>query len=70
LDCAFLNYSIEFLARQHLTIESVRAVFTEGERLFLDSAIFDLAHVQIAIRNPALIQAIELIEISGVIDHD
>jgi hypothetical protein len=31
--------------------------------------IFDLAHVQIAIRNPTLIKTIELIETSGVIKN-
>jgi hypothetical protein len=41
----------------------------EGERLFPDSAIFDLTHVQIAIRNPTLIKTIELIETSGAIDN-
>jgi hypothetical protein len=69
LDCSFLNYSIELLSSRDFAIDSVRAVFTEGERLFPDSAIFDLAHVQIAIRNPALITTIELIETSGVIKN-
>jgi hypothetical protein len=69
LDCSFLNYSIELLSRQDFTIESVRAAFIEGERLFPDSAIFDLTHVQIAIRNPTLITTIELIETSGVIKN-
>jgi hypothetical protein len=63
LDCAFLNYSVEFLAELGQTVESIRASFVEGERLFPGSAIFDLAHVQIAIRNPALIQTLQLIEI-------
>jgi hypothetical protein len=69
LDCFFLNYSIELLSRQDFTIESVRAAFIEGERLFPDSAIFDLTHVQIAIGNPTLIKTIELIEPSGVIKN-
>jgi hypothetical protein len=73
LDCSFLNYSIQLLSGRDIIIESVRAAFMEGERLFPDSAIFDLAHVQIAIRNPNLIRSIkliELIEISGVIEND
>jgi hypothetical protein len=56
LDCAFLNFVHEFILRQGRSIDSIRATFIEGERLFPNSAIFDLAHVQIAIRNPALIQ--------------
>ncbi len=41
----------------------IRAVFVEGKSLFPDSAIFDLAHAQIAIKNPALIKECYLIEI-------
>jgi hypothetical protein len=62
LDCAFFNYSIEFIALQGQPIDSVRAAFMEGDRLFPNSAIFELAHVQIAIRNPALIKECYLIE--------
>jgi hypothetical protein len=61
LDCAFLNFVHEFILRQGQPIDSIRATFMEGERLFPNSAIFDLAHVQIAIRNPALIQECYLI---------
>jgi hypothetical protein len=61
LDCAFLNFVHEFILRQGQSIDSIRATFVEGERLFPNSAIFDLAHVQIAIRNPALIQECYLI---------
>jgi hypothetical protein len=63
LDCAFLNYSVDFLATLGQTVESMRASFVEGDRLFPDSAIFDLAHVQVAIRNPKLIQNLYLVEI-------
>ncbi len=56
LDCAFLNFVHEFAVKQGQPIDSIRATFIEGERLFPNSAIFDLAHVQIAIRNPTLIQ--------------
>ena len=62
LDCAFFNYSIEFIAPQGQNIDGVRAAFMEGERLFPDSAVFELAHVQIAIRNPELIKESHLIE--------
>ena len=62
LDCAFFNYSIEFIAPQGQNIDGVRAAFMEGERLFPDSAVFELAHVQIAIRNPELIKGSHLIE--------
>jgi hypothetical protein len=63
LDCAFLNYTVELLASLGQMVESIRASFMEGDRLFHDSAIFDLAHVQIAIKNPKLIQTLCLVEI-------
>jgi hypothetical protein len=66
LDCSFFNYSIDFVASQGFVVESIRAAFIEGSRLYPDSAIFDLAHVQIAIRKPSLIQKLEIIEFSGV----
>ena len=54
LDCAFFNFAIELIS-QAQPIDSIRAAFIEGERLFPSSAIFELAHIQIAIRNPNLI---------------
>jgi hypothetical protein len=54
LDCAFFNFAIELISQEQ-PIDSIRAAFIEGERLFPSSAIFDLAHIQIAIRNPNLI---------------
>jgi hypothetical protein len=71
LDCAFLNFAHELMLSQGqsiaplapLAIDSIRAAFIEGERIFPDSAIFDLTHVQIAIRNPTLIQECYLVEI-------
>jgi hypothetical protein len=54
LDCAFLNFAIKLIS-QAGGVDSVRAAFIEGDRLFPNSAIFDLAHVQIAVRNPAAI---------------
>jgi hypothetical protein len=56
LDCAFFNYASKFLSSEQQPVESIRAVFVEGKRIFSDSAIFDLAHVQIAIKNRALIK--------------
>jgi hypothetical protein len=48
-------------------IEAIRAVFVEGEPIFPNSAIFDLAHIQIAVRNIDLIEDSHLITIEGVI---
>jgi hypothetical protein len=57
LDCAYFNYITEVLSSQDQKVDAIRAVFLEGDRIFPDSAIFDLAHIQIAIRNNDLIEA-------------
>jgi hypothetical protein len=62
LDCAFFNYNSQLLSSQGQTIESIRAVFVEGEQIFPTSAIFDLAHLQIAVKNPALIKQCYLLK--------
>jgi hypothetical protein len=67
LDCAFFNYTTELLRRQGQDMETIRAVFVEGESIFPSSAIFDLAHIQITVKNTALIQDCQLIEIDGEI---
>ncbi len=54
LDCAFFNFAIELISQEQ-PIDSIRAAFMEGKRLFPSSAIFELAHIQIAVRNPELI---------------
>jgi hypothetical protein len=64
LDCAYFNYiTNQILEPQGEKINAIRAVFLEGERIFPNSAIFDLAHVQIAVRNSDLIEESCLIEI-------
>lgn len=63
LDCAFFNYANQFVAHQGQISSSTRAVFVEGDCIFPDSAIFDLAHVQIAVTDPVVIKESYLIEI-------
>lgn len=65
LDCAFFNYIAEVLAEQGEKISAIRSVFVEGDRVFPKSAIFDRAHVQIAIRDTSVIEESSLIEIEG-----
>lgn len=66
LDCAYFNYVVqEILEPQGQRIGAIRAIFLEGERVFPTSAIFDLAHVQIAVRDLSLIEESDLIETSG-----
>ncbi|WP_310426530.1 hypothetical protein [Chamaesiphon sp. VAR_48_metabat_135_sub] len=63
LDCEFFNYTTEMLHRRGQDVEVIRAVFVEGEHIFPNSAIFDLAHVQIAVTNTDLIEECHLLEI-------
>ncbi|MBW4620578.1 MAG: hypothetical protein KME17_14640 [Cyanosarcina radialis HA8281-LM2] len=63
LDCAFFNFTIQLLSSQGQAIAGIRAVFVEGKQIFPNSAIFDLAHVQIVIKNPNLIQECYLLDI-------
>ena len=54
LDRQLINYSIGVLAEQGITIACVRSAFIEGSPVFPDSAIYDRAHVQIAVRDVTL----------------
>jgi hypothetical protein len=63
LDCAFFNFASQVLSSQGKTLASVRSVFVEGESIFPDSAIFDLAHVQIVVKDRSLIKESEIINI-------
>jgi hypothetical protein len=62
LDCAYFNYIVDILQQQGQSIGVIRAVFLEGDRVFPNSAIFDRAHIQIAIRDTSLIEESCLIE--------
>lgn len=52
LDRAVLNYVVGVLAQHGVIVHAVRAAFAEGAPVFPNSAIFDRAHVQVAVRNP------------------
>ena len=55
LDREVINYAVAILSESGRIIRSVRAAFSEGAPVFSDSALFDRAHVQIAVRDPKLI---------------
>jgi hypothetical protein len=63
LDCAFFNFASQVLSSRGKTLASIRAVFVEGESIFPDSAIFDLAHVQVVIKDRSLIKQYDLVNI-------
>jgi hypothetical protein len=58
LDRGVLNYLIEVLEDQGITVRSVRAAFGEGVPLFPSSALLSRSHVQIAVRDPGAILSI------------
>lgn len=55
IDREVMNLVVEMLAQEGRQIRVVRAAFREGYRLFYRSAFFDRTHVEVAVRDPALI---------------
>ena len=51
IDRLVINYVVGYLASRGTQIGSVRGAFIEGAPVFPDSAIFDRAHVQVAVRD-------------------
>lgn len=60
LDRDVINYAVGVLEEKGLRIRTVRAAFSEGASIFPTSALFDRAHVQIAVRDPKLIEQVEI----------
>ena len=56
LDRSVMNYLIDRLEAGGRAVTSVRAAFAEGEPAFPGSALLNRSHVQIAVRNSAVIQ--------------
>ncbi len=65
LDCAVLNLAVDQLTSQGFRIRSLRAAFTEGSTLYEGSALYDLAHVQIAVRDLSVIRRSWLVDPGG-----
>jgi hypothetical protein len=69
LDRMIVNYVCSFFEEEHhLPVQSVRGIFIEHddeERLFPGSLIYKTSHVQIAVRDTALIEHIEPWEQTG-----
>jgi hypothetical protein len=55
LDCWILNVYLNSLDATGRAFDTVRCGFTEGERAFPGSGIFQQSHIQIAVRNAACI---------------
>lgn len=55
LDRAIINHAVVMLKRHSMDIRAVRAAFREGDPIYPDSQIYTRSHVQIAVRDPAII---------------
>lgn len=60
LDRSVLNHAVTLLASKRLRIDSVRGIFQEGNPVYPNAAIYDQAHIQIAVRSRAAITSISL----------
>jgi hypothetical protein len=58
LDCAVINFYLDTLAARGEAYDTVRCGFVEGQPAFPGSAILEMSHVQIAVRNPDCIVGI------------
>ncbi len=58
LDREVINYTVGALEEAGSRIDCVRAAFREGGPIYPDSALYDRAHIQIAVRNPACIRRV------------
>lgn len=56
LDAAVINYTVGVLAEEGRHVRSVRCSFGEGNSVFPGSAIYSLNHIQIAVRDLAVIK--------------
>lgn len=56
LDRRVVNHAVGILGREGKLISAVRGAFEEGDRVYPDSAFFEKAHVQIAVRDVSLIE--------------
>lgn len=56
------------LAEHNKTIRCVRSAFMEGKPIYPDSALYDRAHIQIAVRDTILIEKVWRVEPEGESD--
>jgi hypothetical protein len=59
-DRAFLDWFVGHMADGGVQVRSIRGVFLDGKALFPTSFLFDWAHVQIAVLDPAAISDMTL----------
>lgn len=55
LDRTVLNFAVVQFANAGASIRTIRAAFQEGAPIYPESHLFSRSHVQVAVRDPALI---------------
>ena len=55
LDCMVVNAATNYASSLGRPFDTVRCPFSEGKPVFPDSCLYDLSHIQVAVRNPAAI---------------
>lgn len=63
LDCHVLNLACSMLDQVDAPVDTVRAAFKEGDRLYPESALSDRDHVQICVRKSTAIRRVTVIEV-------
>ncbi len=58
LDCAVIEHLHAIYNDQGIFVDTVRAVFTEGEAIYPGAAFDAKTHIQIAVRNPGCIKGV------------
>jgi hypothetical protein len=67
LDCSFFTYVVKtFNSSSDYRIDSIQSAFVEGDRIFPNSAIYDLTHIQIAILDSNLIEELCILTMDDI----
>ncbi len=60
MDRLVINMAADALAQSGQPVRSVRGVFQEGRPAFPGSALYDQAHIQIAVRDSSVVSDVRL----------
>lgn len=63
LDRQVINFAVEKLAEGGTVVRSVRHLFMEGSPIYPGSALFDRAHVQLAVRDLTVISGVRVVDL-------
>jgi hypothetical protein len=55
LDCAVIDHAVKLAGESNLPIDTVRAVFVEGGKLYGTAGFHEKNHIQVCVKNSACI---------------